>query len=61
MQHVSSIKKNLISSSLLCRDGFRFVFDPINVSYLNMKHLLEKVMTAEVCFAFPWMICVIKL
>jgi hypothetical protein len=27
MQHVPSIKKNLISGSLLCRDGFKLVFE----------------------------------
>ena len=27
MQHVPSIKKNLVSGSLLCRDGFRLVFE----------------------------------
>jgi len=27
MQHAPSIKKNLISGSLLCRDGFKLVFE----------------------------------
>ena len=27
MHHVPSIKKNLISGSLLCRDGFKLVFE----------------------------------
>ena len=27
MQHVPSIRKNLISGSLLCRDGFKLVFE----------------------------------
>jgi hypothetical protein len=27
MQHVPSIKKNLISGSLLCRDGYKLVFE----------------------------------
>jgi hypothetical protein len=61
VQLVPSIKKNLVSGSLLCRDGFRLVFESNNVSYLNMKLLLEKVMTVEACSAFLWMICVIKL
>jgi hypothetical protein len=26
MQHVPSMKKNLVSGSLLCRDGFKVVF-----------------------------------
>jgi hypothetical protein len=28
MQHVPSIKKNLVSGSLLCRDGYKLVFEP---------------------------------
>jgi len=27
MQHVPTIKKNLVSGSLLCRDGFKLVFE----------------------------------
>jgi hypothetical protein len=27
VQHVSSINKNLVSGSLLCRDGFKLVFE----------------------------------
>ena len=27
VQHVPSIRKNLISSSILCRDGYKFVFE----------------------------------
>jgi hypothetical protein len=27
MQHVLSIKKNLVSGSLLCRDGFKLAFE----------------------------------
>jgi hypothetical protein len=27
MQHVPSIKKNLVSGSLLCRDGYKLVFE----------------------------------
>ena len=27
MQHVPSIKKNLVSSSQMCRDGFKIVFE----------------------------------
>ncbi len=61
VQHVPSIKKNLVSGSLLCEMVLDLCLNPINVSYLNMERLLEKVMTVEVCFAFPWMICVIKL
>jgi hypothetical protein len=61
VQLVPSIKKNLVSGSLLCRDGFRLVFESNKCVVSNMERLFEKVMTAEACFAFPWMICVIKL
>jgi hypothetical protein len=27
MQHVSSIKKNFVSGSILCRDGYKLVFE----------------------------------
>jgi hypothetical protein len=27
VQHVSTIKKNLVSDSILCRDGFKLVFE----------------------------------
>jgi hypothetical protein len=27
MQHVASIKKNLVSGSLLCRDGYKLVLE----------------------------------
>jgi hypothetical protein len=42
VQHVPSIKKNLVSGSLLCRDGYKLVFSLINVCCQSMGHLLEK-------------------
>jgi hypothetical protein len=35
VQHVSTIKKNLVSGSLLCRDGFKLVFE-------SNKYVLSK-------------------
>ena len=35
MQHVPAIKKNLVSGSLLCRDGFKLVFE-------SNKYILSK-------------------
>ena len=49
MHHVPSIKKNLISGSLLYRDGYKLVF-------LSMELLLEKAMRAEACSACLWLI-----
>ena len=45
VQHAPSIKKNLVSGSLLCRDGFK----------------LAKAMIGEACSAFRSSISVIKL
>jgi hypothetical protein len=62
MQHVPTIKKNLVSGSLLCRDGYKLVFESINVSSLNLVPLLEKAMIAEACSTFLYkMIIVITL
>lgn len=51
-------------SHVLARSMFKILnlcLSPINVSCLNMKHLLLKVMTTEVCTAFLWMTHVIML
>jgi hypothetical protein len=61
VQHVPSIKKNLVSVSLLCRDGYNLCSNLINVYYQSMGHLLEKAMTLEACSAYLCMICVISL
>ena len=39
VHHVPSIKKNLISGSLLCRDGFKLMFSLISAYFLSMKAL----------------------
>jgi hypothetical protein len=61
VQHVPSIKKNLVSGSFLCRDGYKLVFSPINAYCQSMEHLLEKAMTEEACSAYLCMICIISL
>jgi hypothetical protein len=60
VQHVPSIKKNLVSASMLCRDGYKLFLSLINVLCRNMVILLVKDMTAEVCSAYHYMMCVIK-
>ena len=61
VQHVSSIKKNLVSASQMCRDGFKLCLSLINVLCRDMEHLLEKVMIAETCSAYLCLMkCVIK-
>ena len=52
VQHVPSIKKNLVSGSLLCRDGFRLAFESNKCVVSSMEHLLVKAMRAEVCSVF---------
>jgi hypothetical protein len=61
VQHVPSIKKNLVSSSQLCRDGYKLVLNLINVYCLCMEHLLEKATTVEACFTYLCLIHVISL
>jgi hypothetical protein len=44
VQHVHSIRKNLINGSLLCRDGCKDVFESNkNIYYRSMEHLLVKI------------------
>ena len=42
MQHVPSIKKNLISVSLLCRDGFKLVFESNKVVISRYDQFIGK-------------------
>jgi hypothetical protein len=42
VQHVLIIGKNLVSGSLLCRDGFKIVMSPINLSCLSVDNLSVK-------------------
>ena len=61
VQHVPSIKKNLVSASQMCRDAFKLCLSLINVLCRDMEHLLEKVMIAEACSAYLClMMCEIK-
>ena len=61
MQHIPSINKNLISGSLLCRDGFKLVFESTKVVISNLYNLVERVMSAEVCSAYLYQTHVLKL
>ena len=53
VHHVRSIKKNLISGSLLGHDGFKLVLSLISAYFLSMELLLEKAMRVEACSACP--------
>ena len=60
VQHVPSIKKNLVSASQMCR-ALKLCLSLINVLCRDMEHLSEKVMIAEACSAYLCLImCVIK-
>jgi hypothetical protein len=73
VQHVPSINKNLVSRSLLCKDGFKLVFESnksmvlswylsrTNLLFQNLDPLLVKDMTVVVCFACHYQTLVIKL
>jgi len=50
--HVPTINKNLVSGSVLCKDGFKVVLESNKfVMSIYMDNLLVKVMIAEVCSA----------
>jgi hypothetical protein len=57
VQHVPTIGKNLVSGSLLCRDGFKVVFE----SNKFVDNLSAKAMSAEACSAFQSQITPISL
>jgi hypothetical protein len=42
MQHVPSMNKNLISGTLLCRDGFKVVLDSIKVVMSKSRQFIGK-------------------
>ena len=62
VQHVPFIKKNLVSGSLLCRDGYKLMFES-NKCILSKygTFFLEKAMTVEACYAYLCMMFVISL
>ena len=42
MQHVPSIKKNLVSGSQLCRDGYKIVFESNKVILSKFETFIDK-------------------
>ena len=61
VQHVSSIKKNLVSGSLLCRDGFRLVFESNKCIVSKYGIFIGKGYDSRGLFCFFLDECVIKL
>lgn len=60
VQHVFSIQKNLVSGSLLCKGGFKLVFESNKVIVSKYGQFIGKVMSAEACSAYPFRIFVIR-
>jgi hypothetical protein len=61
VQHVPSIKKNLVSVCCYVEMVINLCLSPKNVYCQSMGHLLEKAMTVEVCSAYLCMMFVISL
>jgi hypothetical protein len=61
VQHVPSIKKNLVSGCCYVEMVINLCSSPINVYRQSMGHLLEKAMTVDACSAYLCMMFVISL
>jgi hypothetical protein len=60
MQHAPSINKNLVSDSLLCRDGFKAVLELNKFIVSKCGQFIGKDCVVA-CFAFQFLISVISL
>ena len=61
MQHVPFIKKNLVSCSQMCRDGFKIVLESNMCVVSRHETFVRKIMIVEACSAYLClMMCVIK-
>jgi len=61
VQHVLSIKKNLVSGSQLCRDDYKIVFEANKIILSKFGTFIGKGYDWETCSAYPCLMCVIKL
>jgi hypothetical protein len=61
MQHIPTIKKNLVSDSLLCRDGFKLVFESNKYVLSKYGNFVGKVMKVDACSVYPCQKIVITL
>ena len=60
--HVASIKKNLVSGSQLCQDGYKIVSEANKCVLSKYGIFVGKVMIADACSAYLcMMMCVIRL
>ena len=55
VQHVPFIKKNLVSGSQCCRDGYKIVFESNKCVLSKYGTFVGKVMIVEACSAYPRM------
>ena len=60
VQHVPSIKKNLVSGSQLCRDGYKIVFEANKVILSKFGTFIGKGYDCRGFSAYLCMMCVIK-
>ena len=60
VQHVPTINKNLVSGSLLCKDGFKVVLESNKLVVSKHGQFIGKAIIAEACSAFPLQIFVIS-
>jgi hypothetical protein len=61
VQHVSTIKKNLVSGSLLCRDGFKLVFESNKCVMSKYGNFIGKGYESGGLFRLSWSEIVIML
>jgi hypothetical protein len=61
VQHASSINKNLVSGSLLCRDGFKLIFKSNKVVISRYGQFIGKVYASGGLSTFYYIISIIKL
>jgi hypothetical protein len=60
VQHVPTIGKNLVSGSLLCRDGFKVVIESNKFVVSKYGQFIGKGYGAEACSVFQFQIIVIS-
>ena len=60
VQHVPSIKKNLVSGSQLCRDGYKIVFEANKVILSKFGTFIGKGYDCGGLFRLSCMMCIIK-
>jgi hypothetical protein len=60
VQHVPSIKKNLVSGSMMCRDGYKIVLESNKCVVSRHGTFIGKGYDCGGLFACPYLMCVIR-